>query len=571
MHALDLAEPWRELEAAQIVRDNAFAHDLIFEATMRSIPEPIAQVLHAEIADYLEETGGAPARIGRHWAAAGKWSKAGVQYRKAAQIARDSSQRQQEASLLELAVECFERGGDKAEAFEGMHALVIPSVIVSASRMPLEWIERLLALAGTDHERAETLRLKAIVHQARGEYDVVIDTMREVIELARRAGDQRVVCSATGTMAVALATIGRGEEAIAAMAPFRAFVLAHEDEDARAEYFAEMGNVLDLADRREDAVGVLTMALESARLSGTVTHQVAILRILAQVSMYMGRIGDALEYGNTAIAARAVLGEARGIMLVTDMNLGWCLRETGRYAQAHAALDAAAAAFYRGSVVHWLVFAENLLAQLWLDLGQPARAMQALTQVPAGVPPFIVALRHLVQAQIARATGSPHEAALAQAQAVLASGFGRSGFRILIEIERARDLPPEAAAAQLQRLAQDARRAQYFGFEIQALARASEALIRSAPEVGASLARQFLLLLEGCNSLGIYPPELWRIAAQAFGAIGDATASRRALEHARDWIHGAALPNVPEEFRDSFLTRNATNRAILTALTRRVP
>ena len=66
MHALDLAEPWRELEAAQIVRDNAFAHDLIFEATMRSIPEPIAQVLHAEIADYLEETGGAPARIGRH-------------------------------------------------------------------------------------------------------------------------------------------------------------------------------------------------------------------------------------------------------------------------------------------------------------------------------------------------------------------------------------------------------------------------------------------------------------------------------------------------------------------------
>ena len=37
-HPLDIAEPWRELETAQVLRDGAFAHDLIFEATRESVP-----------------------------------------------------------------------------------------------------------------------------------------------------------------------------------------------------------------------------------------------------------------------------------------------------------------------------------------------------------------------------------------------------------------------------------------------------------------------------------------------------------------------------------------------------
>ena len=49
-HPLDIAEPWRELETAQVLRDGAFAHDLIFEATRKSVPEPIARLLHRRIA-----------------------------------------------------------------------------------------------------------------------------------------------------------------------------------------------------------------------------------------------------------------------------------------------------------------------------------------------------------------------------------------------------------------------------------------------------------------------------------------------------------------------------------------
>jgi predicted ATPase len=53
---LDLAEAWRELEAAHIIRGNAFANDLILDVTQRSLPAPIEQVLRQQIAGFLAGT-----------------------------------------------------------------------------------------------------------------------------------------------------------------------------------------------------------------------------------------------------------------------------------------------------------------------------------------------------------------------------------------------------------------------------------------------------------------------------------------------------------------------------------
>jgi tetratricopeptide (TPR) repeat protein len=64
----------------------------------------------------------------------------------------------------------------------------------------------------------------------------------------------------------------------------------------------------------------------------------------------------------------------------------------------------------------------------------------------------------------------------------------------------------------------------------------------------------------------LYAPEYWWIAAQAFKAAGDEQAFESALRRATDWIHQTALPQVPAEFKDSFLHRNPINRAVLTAV-----
>ena len=58
LRTLDLADPWAELEAAQVLCDGAFAHDLIYESALASVPKPVARQLHAEIAAFLHEHDG---------------------------------------------------------------------------------------------------------------------------------------------------------------------------------------------------------------------------------------------------------------------------------------------------------------------------------------------------------------------------------------------------------------------------------------------------------------------------------------------------------------------------------
>ena len=99
-HPLDIAEPWRELESAQVIRDGAFAHDLIFEATRASVPPPIAQLLHRRIAAHLRRSQALP---DRHRAALGRrrtnGALAGDAYVAAARQAQSASQRSHEVEL----------------------------------------------------------------------------------------------------------------------------------------------------------------------------------------------------------------------------------------------------------------------------------------------------------------------------------------------------------------------------------------------------------------------------------------------------------------------------------------
>ena len=94
-HPLDLAEGWHELEVAQIIRadreSSAFAHDLILEATLRSVPKAIAKVLHRDIAADLTARDGQPEHVAHHWFAAGEKHKAAEQFAAAARRCFDAS------------------------------------------------------------------------------------------------------------------------------------------------------------------------------------------------------------------------------------------------------------------------------------------------------------------------------------------------------------------------------------------------------------------------------------------------------------------------------------------------
>ena len=76
--ALELADAWAELEGQNVLRGDAFSHDLIHDAVLQGLPVLIARHLHGQAAAWLEKSAGEPARVAAHWEAAGQRDRKSV-------------------------------------------------------------------------------------------------------------------------------------------------------------------------------------------------------------------------------------------------------------------------------------------------------------------------------------------------------------------------------------------------------------------------------------------------------------------------------------------------------------
>jgi predicted ATPase len=103
--AMELAEAHAELEAALVLRGNAFTHDLLFEAVLANIPSAIKQVLHSNTAKYLEKCEANPALIAQHWEASGNREQTAQWLIKAARNANDLGLRSDVTELLTRAIQ----------------------------------------------------------------------------------------------------------------------------------------------------------------------------------------------------------------------------------------------------------------------------------------------------------------------------------------------------------------------------------------------------------------------------------------------------------------------------------
>jgi hypothetical protein len=106
---LMLTTAFAELERLQILKGSAFVHDLVQEATLRSVPEAIRQVLHRTVAEYLESVAGASGVIAAHWQACSEWGRAAGHWRAAADAATVNSRPVDAADFLTRVNECLRR------------------------------------------------------------------------------------------------------------------------------------------------------------------------------------------------------------------------------------------------------------------------------------------------------------------------------------------------------------------------------------------------------------------------------------------------------------------------------
>ena len=259
-----------------------------------------------------------------------------------------------------------------------------------------------------------------------------------------------------------------GADAVRAVEPR---MLALGDRHREIEHYANLGVLLDAGNRHVEAQAALRHVISLTRAEGDAASELVVLSNLGSSLHDVGRVAAALVPLREALALEERFPELRTGAVFVQVQLGNMHRALGDYAEALRWLTAGMA-ILEAYVPRVVAAAHNALARLWLDMGQPARAGQALQQalsIPSG-PPLFRALGHLLAARIAMAQGQRGAAAeaLAAADAHIIDST-RYGVRAQAALLAAQLEDPDAAYARALGVAHEAGRLHMMGVRIDAL------------------------------------------------------------------------------------------------------
>ena len=576
-HVLDLSDAWLALEQAQVMRDGAFAHDLILEATLRSVPHSVAVALHRSMAQVLEQAGHAPARVAHHWQAAQEWSRAASQFERAAKSAETASRPVESLAAWNDAAACHRAAGapdGEALAFECDWRAVRRLCGLGSLQLALARADEMLARATGERQRAMAFEARACVHAERCESDAALADAGRAAALAAEVADPRLELLATHQAASALMRLARPHEAIA-LRQDRAGLLHLLDAEEQMDWIGNHATALDYADRRIEALQAFDGALAQAQRLGRWDTANALGCNKAIALMYLNRLQDSTDAARLAIEHGRRAGLEPASLLMDDMNLAGNLRDLGFFTDFLRIAEALPRSLRDAGHAAWAINAENDLAGGYAWLGRHDLALKALSPLTDELPPSIRAARLFVQARLLRSrpmapdAESPAELTRrAHALIETAGGATRSYLRLKVALELARDAG-EDAAAQIIVIETEARQREQFMLAMHALVLRTEVLVRArcVPEA-ADAARELMTRCEHEGApAGLYAPELWWIAHQALVPV-DPGAADTCLRRAAVWIEQAARHQVPPLFQQSFLTRNPVNAAVRAALGR---
>ena len=567
---VQLASAWNELQEAQVLRDEAFAHDLVHDAVLRTVAPPIARHLHVATAQFLEARGGEAARTAAHWAAAERWPAAATAWRQAALRARSASRRKEELQLLQQAAEAHARAGDAEGEFEALLEAASAVVYVDVGAQADAIGERLLAAANTDLQRTRALNELAFMAQSRGDRGACERHAREALELAERLGRPDQAFYAARSVAVAVAMRGQPAEALALIDRHRDWVEAHGSDENRCEYHSDRSWALGKLGRLHEAREALELALALAEKAQNLGDVNSVLYLLASVEARLGRTAPAMRRLERAIAMHEQLGNDSGVPNTQWLLLGALQRDAGRYDDALRLLGRAVQTLRAGATVDFAASAQMALAQAYLDLGRPELARQAMPAPQDGWIPALHAMWQHRQGRIEQALGRPAVAHFEAGLQQLGGDVGgtANNLRAALVLEHALALRDDGAFERVAAVAANAQATQEIGLAIVALAAAAQL----ARENGAALsfARQAQALLADSQPESCPPSTVWLALARTFQRCGDTAAAERAAAEGAAWVRRVAAAHVPDEFRAAFVDRQPVNRELL-AFAARLP
>ena len=335
-----------------------------------------------------------------------------------------------------MAGKAFDARGDSIESVIFVHGM----------QVAMRLAERLAADEQTEPQRMRALTARANVALMAGDYAAGETAARAALEAATRP--RRAVAALRGArlLAVALTQASRTDEALQAIEPFREAVETSGNAEQRQHFWSDYAYVLKGALRLRDTAEALRRAMQCAKDAGDYAELATLTSNLATVEGNFGHVEQALDHAKRARALRDPLGDVGGPASgVIDMYVAIYSGAVGRYADALDNLDRADACFAGNGQTVWSAVAGNHRANLLLQLGQFARARQALEHAP--VPMTSVQGRSIaLAARLERALGHAGRKTLAQALALLGPPSDPYN-RLLAELDATLALPPDEALA----------------------------------------------------------------------------------------------------------------------------
>jgi len=562
---LALADAWSELEAGQVLKGAAFAHDLVFESTLRSVPTPIAQQTHRRIAQFLEPRGGEPARLAEHWTAAGDAGRA-VPHFKAAAVRAEAAARFGEArSLLERAITITEEAGLKTATLDLELLLVELLKDIGAPDEILTAIERMHANVTTVDERMRLARSEAEALAYLGRYAQAESTARRALEDPDCIDDANPlrVAEVRHALAVNLLVNRRVPEALELLAVIEMPLRNHPDPQFRGWFHSDYARALLLSDRLAQADQQLDAGLEFARQVGRQRMICGMVAMKGQISAAAGLIHEPVERFHEAQLAVADL-EPSVITRALQYWLATSLTDIGRYRDALASIESVLSTPAQTDD-SWHARAHGLRALIYGHLGQRHLAFQSQAEadrfesLPMSIPATVVTrfeLDWILEAPLGKR--------IEQGRAEIAK-VGTLSVHWRLALAEALAQPEAIDAQAMESLQRSATDKGLLGHALGArLAMALAASRRRDAGPCVDNARAVLQAMRRYTLPGSYRPRLWLFCYELLREF-DLELARRALRDGADWIHAVARFNVPESWRDGFLHRNPVNRALLLA------
>lgn len=375
----------------------------------------------------------------------------------------------------------------------------------------------------------------------------------------RAAGEPLHAAQTQVPKIMALAVLGRFDDAMACALATDAALRAGGDEHAAAKVRLNLGSLAFSRDEHGPAVEhYRAAAVRFARL-GDREHSVMADIGLADALSYLGRF-DAAQRSYARARMRADTHGLPVLAASADHGLALLALARGRYREALAGLEAACRAYAALGLEHRRTEAEKNLADAYLEVRLLPEAIARYTELIAALrADAALATLPWAQVQLARAcalAGQP-QAAL-QALADAATGFdaqGNAAGSATVQAVHAALLAAAGEAQAARRLAQQARD----GFAAAGLGSHAQAaqLQVAAARVRCGEPAAALVACEALRAEPTLPPPLQvrvqEVRAEALSALGQRDAARDALDAAIDGVEQlrALLPG--EELRRAFL------------------